>query len=161
MSRIAALALVCASLGCIQLEAQLPEICKSQTVTFNAGAQASPLITSGAVEQDAPFIPSDASSFLTALVMTSGSLSVTPAGALDEVQILLRPPDGSAVQELQLLDLNPVGDGAAFPDTSANLLPFLGGEIAFRVTGTPPDGTTLTVSLCAAATAKEEVDFKP
>jgi len=141
--------------ACVQIEAELPDICRTAQFTYTAPQNA---LVAGESEQTVEFLPSELSDYLTVLQLNSGSVSVTPAGAVDEVKIVLRPPAGSTEFELTLLSMKPVGEGGAIPGSQADLLPYLGGQLAFQVVGTPPDGTTFLVTVCASAKAVK--DFK-
>lgn len=147
LRRLATLLLLAPALGCIQLDAELPEVCVTQSVTFTAPTNS---LVAAVGEQVVDFLPQEVHQ-LSALALTSGSLAVSPAGAVGELKIVLHPPDGSTDFDLELLHLRPVGEGAAFPDTQADLLPYAGGKIGFKSTDVPPDGTTFFVTICGRA----------
>ena len=155
--RLAVALLPAATGACIQIEAELPEICKTAQVTYTAPQSAAKgEVTAGTFEQTAEFLPKDLGDVLTELKLTSGSVSITPASAVDELKMVLRPLDGSTESDLALLHLKPVGDGGPIPDLKADLLPYLGGKLVFQVVGTPPDGTQFFVAVCASAKAVKE-----
>jgi hypothetical protein len=153
LTRLAAALALAATAACIQVEAELPEICKTAELTYTAPASA---VVIGNVEQTVDFLPGGLGEVLTELKLTSGSVFVTPAGAVSELKMVLRPAAGSTEFDLTLLHMKPVGGGGPIPDLQADLLPYLGGQLVFQVEGTPPDGTKFSVSVCASAKAVKE-----
>lgn len=156
LRRFATLLLFAHSLGCIQLDAELPEVCVSQVVTFTAPANS--LVAAG--EQTADFLPRQVDQ-LSSLALTGGSIAVSPPGAVGELKIVLHPPDGSTEFDLELLHLRPVGVGAQFPDTQADLLPYAGGKIGFKSNDVPPIGTVFFIEICAQAKASKTLKLAP
>ena len=148
----AALALAVTT-ACIQVEAELPEICKTAEFTYRAPPSFAP---AGEVEQTVDFLPADLREVLTELQLTRGSVIITPASAVDELTMILRPASGSSESELTLLHMKPVGDGGPIPNLQADLLPYLGGKLVFQAVGAPPDGTQFVVAVCASAKAVKE-----
>jgi hypothetical protein len=155
--RVAAALALAATSACIQLEADLPEICKTAEITYTAPQSALKSgAAAGGLEQTVEFLPAGLSEVLTELKLTSGAVSITPAGAVDELKMILRPADGSTEFDLALLHMKPVGAGGPVPDLQADLLPYLGGTLVFQVAGSPPDGTKFFVAVCASAKAAKE-----
>ncbi len=157
LTRLAAVVALAATAACIQLEAELPEICKTAELTYTAPPGAKGASPVGAVEQAVDFLPADLAEVLTELKLSRGSVSIWPASAVDELKLVLRPAAGSAEGNLTLLYLKPVGDGGPVPDSQADLLPYLGGQLLFQVVGTPPDVTKFFVAVCASAKAVKEL----
>ena len=156
----ATLALAATSTACIQIEVELPEICRTARFTFTTPANGLADGTlSGTNEQVVGFLPGELTE-LTQLTLTSGAVSIYPANAVDELKILLRPPEGSTGLELTLLHMKPVGEGGPVPDSQADLLPYLGGKIAFQISGTPPDGANIFIAICASAKAVKEIKLR-
>ena len=154
--RLAAVLVLAATAACIQVEAELPEICKTAEFTYRAPPSLAP---AGAVEQAVDFLPAGLGEVLTQLQLTSGSVLITPAFAVDELKMVLRPAEGSTESELTLLHMKPVGSGGPLPDLQADLLPYLGGKLVFQVVG-PPEGTHFVVAVCASAKAVKELKLK-
>ena len=148
--RLAAALALASTAACIQIDAELPDICKTAQFTYTAQQTA---LATGQIEQTVDFLPSELSDILTQLQLSSGTVSVTPAGAVDELKMLLRPPAGSTEFDLTLLHMKPVGEGGPIPNSQADLLPYIGGQLVFQLTGTPASGTTFFVSVCASARA--------
>ena len=151
--RLAAVLALASTAACIQVEAELPEICKIAEFTYRAPPSLAP---AGAVEQAVDFLPADLREVLTELKLSSGSISITPGSGVEELKMVLRPVSGSTEFDLTLLHMKPVGSGGPLPDLQADLLPYLGGKLVFQVVGTPPDGTRFVVAVCASAKAVKE-----
>ena len=154
--RLASALALAATTACIQIEAELPELCKTAELTYTAPSSATKGAAAGTIEQTVEFLPKDLGEVLTELALTSGHVSITPASAVDELKMVLRPADGSTEFDLMLLHLKPVGGGGPIPDLKADLLPYLGGRLVFQLVGTPPHGTKFTVAVCASAKAVKE-----
>jgi hypothetical protein len=157
--RLTALAAAALATACVQVEVDLPDICKTVQITYNGSATSA--LVAGSTEQTAEFLSSDLSDYLTELQLSSGTVAVSPAGAITDLKILLRPPTGSTAFDLTLLHLAPVGSGGAIPAAQADLLPYVGGQVVFQATGTLSAGAVFDATICASAKATKQLTLSP
>ncbi|MBS2024834.1 MAG: hypothetical protein JST92_20755 [Deltaproteobacteria bacterium] len=157
MLPFAALALL--AVGCVQIEAEIPEVCKTQAVQVQGSAAA--LTTPGPVEQDVPFLPTDSMGLLTTLSLSSGQLDVSSIDPNVELSIDLVPPEGDTAPALPLLRAAGGQTTYTFANEGADLLPYLGGTLQLTLQHAPTQSVGLTLKVCVSAAAQKEFQIQP
>ena len=171
MLRLLAALIALAPLGCIEIAADLPQICTTQTVQIAAPTAAvAAAVPSSTVAQEIDLAP-DGSSFLTHLTLQSGSVTSTGSDLsfIDAMTIAVKPAQ-SGLQPISLVDYT--RSGATTPDqipvvaTAQDLVPYLssdgGTKLVVSITGRPPrTGATVAIDLCFGANVDKTFKLQP
>jgi hypothetical protein len=166
------LAAVLLSTACVKLDADLPPICGSTSVSVPGTGSLTPLAAglSVSVTQSFAFGAGTDMSYLTQVLLNGGSL--TPGGGIsdfsfvDTAQLTVLPPSGSSLQPVILLDWQKGSSSAAsiaIPAAAANLKDYFsdqGFQIQLTISGQPPaQAWGVNVDICASADVDETVSL--
>jgi len=171
MRRLFAALIAAAPMACIQIAADLPEVCTTQTVQIAGNtAPSAAAVPSGTVSQEIDLAPSGAG-LLSHLTLQSGSVTSTGSDLsfIDSMTIAVKPAQ-SGLSPIALVDYTRTGTVTpaeiAVLASAQDLVPYLSSEggtkLTVSITGKPPQhGATVAIDLCFGASVDKTFKLQP
>ena len=171
MRRLLAALIAATPMACIQLSADLPQVCTTQTVQIaGTAAASSAAVPTSTLSQDIDLAPSG-SNLLTHLVLQSGSVTSTGSDLsfIDSMTIAVKPST-SGLSPISLVDYTRSGpvapDQIAITAAGQDLVPYLssdgGTKLTVSITGKAPvKGATVAIDLCFGANVDKTFKLEP